>query len=57
MLYIEVHIRFEVTSWIYLGDLNVMSINVLSNDLVQLLVQREMARGIKGVPKQGELVH
>lgn len=55
---IEGQFGFEPIGWIYLSDLNVLSINVLPNDLVHLLlVQWEMARGVQGVFKWGELVH
>jgi hypothetical protein len=55
MLCIEDHLGFELVWWIYSGDLNVLSVNVFSNDPIELLVVRqEMTRGIQGVHKWGE---
>jgi len=50
MLYIEGHLVLESTGWIYPSDLNVLIVNLLSNDPVKLLlVWWRMAKGIQGV--------
>jgi hypothetical protein len=57
LLCIKDHLGSQTPRGVNTSDLDILSINILLDNLVDLLIRQEVAKSIHRVPKQGKAIY